>query len=133
MTRLTRTRSHEPEESRIPDGTHRARDDAVQKQLPGTSTKNSNIRFDDVVSLMQVKDLTRSLLPTSKARELVSALNDSETRWVALGQLLLIHKFLWNERKSWKPRGILAEPLERIFPVKVPQAIVEMLQAVVRA
>jgi hypothetical protein len=100
MIRPTRTRRQKPEESRIPNGTHRARDDAVHKQLPETCTKNPNIRFDDVVSLMEVKDLARSLPYDSKARELIFALNDHETRWIALGQLLLIHKLLWNERKS---------------------------------
>jgi hypothetical protein len=62
--------------------------------------KNSNIRFDDVISLREVKDLARRLSPDSKARELMFALNDNETRWIALGQLLLIHKFLWDEFKS---------------------------------
>ena len=65
-----------------------------------SSMKTSNIRFDDVVSLMEVKDLARRLPSDSKARELILALNDNETRWIALGQLLLIHKFLWDEFKS---------------------------------
>ena len=72
----------------------------MHESSPITSVKNSNIRFDDVISLTKVKDLGRSLPADSKARELILALNDSETRWIALGQLLLIHKFLWNERKS---------------------------------
>ena len=100
MTRPTRTARQKPEESQIPYGSRRARDDAVNKQLPESSTKNPNIRFDDVVNLREVKELARSLPSDSKARELILALNDNETRWVALGQLLLIHKFLWNERKS---------------------------------
>ena len=63
-------------------------------------TYNSNVRFDDVVNLREVKDLARRLPVDSKARELIFALNDHETKWFALGQLLLIHKFLWNERKN---------------------------------
>lgn len=59
--------------------------------------KNSHFGFDDVISLKEVKDLARRLPPDSTARELMFALNDNETRWIALGQLLLIHKFLWNE------------------------------------
>ena len=36
---------------------------------------NSNVRFDDVISLKEVKDLGRNLPPDSKARELLFALN----------------------------------------------------------
>lgn len=70
------------------------------EQSQDSSMKNSNIKFDDVISLSEVKDLARRLPPDSRARELMFALNDIETRWIALGQLLLIHKFLWEEFKS---------------------------------
>ena len=62
--------------------------------------KNLNIRFDDVVSLKEVKALARRLPLDSKARELIFVLNDNETRWIALGQLLLVHRFLWDEFRS---------------------------------
>ena len=59
-----------------------------------------NIRFDDIISLREVKDLARRLPSDSKARELMFALNDNETRWIALGQLLLVHKFLWTNSRA---------------------------------
>jgi hypothetical protein len=65
-----------------------------------SSVKHSHIRFDDVISLREVKNLARSLPQNSRARELMFALRDNETRWIALGQLLLIHRFLWDEFNS---------------------------------
>jgi hypothetical protein len=62
--------------------------------------REPSVRFDDIISLAEIKDLARSLPPDSKARDLMLALNDNETRWIALGQLLLIHKFLRNEFKT---------------------------------
>jgi hypothetical protein len=73
---------------------------AVPEPNQDSSMKHSNIRFDDVISLREVKDLAGKLPSDNKARELMLALNDKETRWIALGQLLLIHKFLWKEFKS---------------------------------
>lgn len=48
----------------------------MREPAPDTSMKNSNITFDDVVGLIEVKNLARSLPPDSKARELIFALND---------------------------------------------------------
>jgi hypothetical protein len=81
-------------------GSQEVRKPPVRETSQHSSMKDSNIRFDDVVSLTEVKDLARRLPPDSRARELMFALNDNETRWIALGQLLLIHKFLWDEFKN---------------------------------
>jgi hypothetical protein len=96
---MTKIRKTEPEDIRISAGNPCG---AVvpRESSPKLFMRNSSIRFDDVISLTEVKDLARTLPPDSKARELMLALNDNETRWIALGQLLLIHKFLWSEFKS---------------------------------
>ena len=99
MTQTTKTRkqSHEIQRQVLSGSSQQAVEHQARQD---SSMKNSDIRFDDVISLTEVKDLARRLPPDSKARGLMFALNDNETRWIALGQLLLIHKFLWDEFKS---------------------------------
>ena len=94
-TRKRQKQSREKLRSRIRnEGSQKVRKPAVHESNQASSEKNSNIRFDDVIGLIEVKNLARRLPSDSKARELIFALNDNEIRWIALGQLLLIHKFL---------------------------------------
>lgn len=56
-----------------------------------------NSWYDEIVSLADVKDVARLLAETSVARRLILKMDDSLPRWIALGQLLLIHKVLYEE------------------------------------
>jgi hypothetical protein len=97
---MTQTGRQRPTGSRIHAESVRRAEARAEDQPSPNLAVNSNIRFDDVISLTEVKEVARRLPPGSTARELLFALNENETRWIALGQLLLIHKFLWKEFKD---------------------------------
>lgn len=69
----------------------------MRESSKDSSMKNSNVRFDDVVSLVGVKDVAKKLPEKSMARELILKMDDSMPRWIAVGQLLLIDKILYEE------------------------------------
>jgi len=98
MIQTRRKQSRERNRRQIrSESSQKVTNSTVNEPTEDSSIRNSNIRFDDIISLREVKDLAKSLPSNSTARELMFALNDDEPRWIALGQLLLIHKFLWDE------------------------------------
>ena len=68
---------------------------AVPKSSPGLPVRKT--RFDDVVSLVGVKDVAKELPETSMAKQLIMKMDDSMPRWIALGQMLLVDKILYQE------------------------------------
>jgi hypothetical protein len=68
----------------------------MQESSRDSCAKNSDVTFDDVVSLASLKEFAKRLPDRSLARELILMMDDSLPRWIAVGQLLLISKILYN-------------------------------------
>jgi hypothetical protein len=68
----------------------------MQESSRDSCVKNSNVRFDDVVSSASLKEFAKGRPDMSLARKLILMMDDSLPRWIAVGQLLLISKILYN-------------------------------------
>ena len=67
----------------------RRREDIARKAEKSTAS------LTDVVSLEAVKAIAMKLPETNMARQMILKMDDFLPRWIALGQLLLINKFLY--------------------------------------
>ena len=97
MNQQIQTRKQHTESLRNPDGIGRARNRDVHEPSQDTPVKEPKSWYEETVNLAEMKDLARQLPERSTAKELILKMDNSLPRWIAVGQLLLIHKVLYEE------------------------------------